>query len=68
MKAAYDQFAKRWTYKCDGCGRLDHWGPSWTWYGSIHDSENNNDVHACSDECMTEARRKYRPLLPGARR
>ena len=44
------------TYRCDGCGRVDFWGSSWSWYGSV---ENHEDIGAeglervaCSTACQ----------------
>lgn len=36
-------------YRCDACGIVDTWGPSWSWYGTI-DAE--VDLTVCSSECI----------------
>ncbi len=57
QRVAYDQFNNRAVWKCDGCGRLDHWGKGWTWYGSFMDADDGHyEWVACSKECMGKRR------------
>ena len=50
------------THICDGCGREDVWGSTWTWYGSVLDLDGGAQiVKACSATCMEPARSKYTP-------
>ncbi len=47
-------------YNCAICGRRGKWGPSWSWYGSIADLEDNGGkaiTIVCSDECKAKWRK-----------
>lgn len=62
------------SWKCDGCGRVDLWGPSWSWYGSYAEVEDaaHGEVAdairvACSDGCRDKALR-VAPMPPQKRR
>jgi hypothetical protein len=51
-------------HQCDVCGKVDVWGPSWSWYGAIDDEW---APKACSAECalalpkLHEQRRREQP-------
>lgn len=47
-----DQPARR-RYRCDACGRVDVWGPDWSFFGSIILEETCPDLlpHVCSEAC-----------------
>ena len=41
---------QRWV--CDACGKVEVWGPGWSWFGSYRDLEDGTDVPTwCSDQC-----------------
>lgn len=41
-------------HKCNACGKEDIWGPTWSYYGSYRQVEEELPVYkACSDECMS---------------
>lgn len=54
---------------CDGCGKVDVWGPTWGWYGSWVDYEAGRQHIAvsCSVECQAAARLTHRPSVSGGR-
>ena len=46
------------TWRCDGCGRVDTWSPSWSWWGSLLglDDCGTEDIRvACQDKCRRKA-------------
>lgn len=40
--------AREW--RCDVCGKVDHWGPGWLQYGTLDDVE----FVVCSTACARE--------------
>ena len=63
VKAATDEQTERMrrhggnvkTWRCDVCGKVSTWGPTWWWFGSERDTEQNGDASTirvvCSDGC-----------------
>jgi hypothetical protein len=40
-------------HTCSVCGKVEQWGPSWSWYGSWADIDNGRKVAKyCSPECQ----------------
>lgn len=43
---------------CCICGKVDFWGDSWSWYGSVRDEDDDLPVAKfCSKECASKAGR-----------
>lgn len=39
-------------WRCDGCGKVERWGPGWGYYGSIFEAEEGIlRWVACSEAC-----------------
>lgn len=45
-----------WT--CSICGRVDHWGPDWSWFGSLSDKKTGHEPNVmavlCSGACQAK--------------
>lgn len=40
-------------HTCSACGKQEVWGPTWAWYGSYKQMDNDEPLFkACSDACM----------------
>ena len=48
-------------YKCDVCGHVSVWGPTWSQYGSILHEEVCPDAlpHTCSSACKDKAQAHF---------
>ena len=42
-------------HTCDGCGKIEQWGPAWQWYGSIRDLDDGCVLKLCSLACHPTA-------------
>jgi len=43
---------QRRLHRCDTCGLASEWGPAWTWYGSLRDSDDGYVAKFCSPKCQ----------------
>lgn len=48
------------TYKCDICGKIDQWGDTWSWWGSLLQQENVPVPTVCSKTCEAELDRRLK--------
>lgn len=51
------------TWRCDVCGKVGTWGPSWSWHGSLKDLEDCPDASTIRVACSLGCRQ--RSGLPG---
>ena len=46
-------------YKCDVCGKVESWGPSWCWKLKLHKREMwDETITLCSDKCRLKYENK----------
>lgn len=58
-----EQWKGRRQHTCSVCQKVEPWGPTWGWYGSIQNLDDDKPiVKACSEGCFKEA--KAMKLIP----
>lgn len=59
LQVVRDGERRRWT--CDGCGRIDVWGPGWQWFGALSDKRTGREPAIEHIICSAECKAKFAP-------